>query len=299
MEYKLSSILAVLILAVLAMLIYQPLLEKTPSASLSSQPHHTDSLRPGIEGALTFCSDVWPPYVKVQGRGSDGYVIDLLREIYEPLGYSVEIEIIPWSLCLQAVNSGRMIGAIGTDEDEAPGLVFPEETMGAYHPLFYTLSKSKWTYQGRETLNAVRLGVVQDYSYSDELDAYIEEHRQTDSILLSKGEQPLDLLLKVLLSGRIDAFVEDQFTVDALLGNNPEIKQNLRIAGSLTTDERMYVAFSPTDEKSLNLSQSYDRRLNKLRTAGLLDNILVNYHLKDWQKNPAQATQSQPGERQP
>lgn len=299
MKYKLSSMLAVLILAVLAVLIYKPLLEQTPSASLLSQAHQTDSLQPGIEGVLTFCSDVWPPYVNVQGLGSEGYVIDLLREIYEPLGYSVEIEIIPWSLCLQSVNSGRTIGVIGTDEDEAPGLVFPEETMGEYHPLFYTLSKSKWTYQGMETLNTVRLGVVQDYSYSDELDAYIEEYRQTDSILLSKGEQPLDLLLKALQAGRIDAFVEDQFTVDALLGNKPEFRQGLRIAGSLKTDENMYVAFSPTDEKSLRLSQSYDRRVSKLRNAGLLDKILANYNLKDWQKNPAQATQSQPGERQP
>ena len=247
MKNWLFSTLMLLVLAILILLIYEPLFEKSTSVSTISQAHNADSMQPGVEGTLTFCSDVWAPYVNAQDNGREGYVIDLLREIYEPLGYNVELEIIPWSLCLKAVRSGRTTGVIGTDAEEAPALIFPEETMGVYRPLFYTLSQSKWTYHGIETLNGIRLGVVQDYSYSDEMDAYIEQYRQTDSILLSKGEQPIDLLLNALQEGWLDAFVENQFTIDAFLGNNSEIRQNLRIAGPLTTDDRMYVAFSPED----------------------------------------------------
>jgi polar amino acid transport system substrate-binding protein len=256
-------------------------------------------MQPGIEGSLTFCSDVWPPYVNAQDSGREGYVIDLLREIYEPLGYNVELEIIPWSRCLEAVSSGRTTGVIGADEEEAPDLVFPAETMGAYHPLFYTLSNSKWIYKGIETLHDIRLGVAQDYSYSDEMDAYIEQSRQTDRIMLSKGEQPLDLLLNALHEGRLDAFVEDQFTINAFMGNHSEIKQDLRVAGALTTNDRMYVAFSPMEKGSIPLAKRYDRRINKLRNGGFLAKILANYNLKDWQENPAQAAQGQLRERQP
>ena len=80
MKYKLSSTIAVLILAILVLLIYEPLLENAPSVSMPSHAHQMDSMQPGIEGTLTFCSAVWPPYVNAQGSERAGYVVDLLRD---------------------------------------------------------------------------------------------------------------------------------------------------------------------------------------------------------------------------
>ena len=49
----------------------------------------------------------------------------------------------------------------------------------------------------------------------------------------------------------------------------------------------------------MRLGKSYDRRINKLRNGGFLNRTLASYNLKDWQENPAQATQGQLRERQP
>jgi len=295
MTYKLSSMLAVLLFAVLVLLIYLPLFEADSSLSISAQVHQMDSMKPGIEGTLTFCSDVWPPYVNAYGSGRKGYVIDLLREIYEPLGYEVNLEILPWSQCLQQVNSGRVTGVIGVDKEKAPGLIFPDETITGYRLSFYTLAQAEWAYQGPETLKGLRLGVVEDYSYPDELDAYIEEYRQTDRILLGRGEQAVALLLTALQAGRLDAFVADPFSVDALLNNKSEAEQNLRKTTPFVTDEKIYVAFGPSGERSLRLRQSYDRRINRLRNGGSLAKPHANYNLESWQLNSAQTTQSQRG----
>lgn len=293
MEHRLSSMLAVLILAILVLLIYEPLLEIDRSASSAVHTHQTDSMQPGIEGTLSFCSDSRPPYVNLPGGGSEGYFIDLLQEIYEPLGYKVTLEITPWDLCLEAVESGRTTGAIGARRQETPGLVFPVETLGQFRPHFYTLSRSGWTYQGLKTLQAIRLGVLTEHSYSDELDEHIDQFRKTDRITLRKGEQAFELLLNDLQEGRLDALLADPLTVDVFMGKNPEIKQNLRVAGSLTTDERLYVAFSTEDESSLRLRQSYDRRINKFRESGFLATFLDRYDLKDWQQSPVETTRKQ------
>jgi polar amino acid transport system substrate-binding protein len=224
--------------------------------------------------------------VNEPGNHREGYVVDMLREIYQPLGFKVQLFIVPWSRCLEEVRIGRVTAVIGTDTEEAPDLIFPDATMGVYRPLFYTLAEADWTYHGIDALQEIRLGVVQDYSYSSELDTYIEDYHQTDRLLFAKGEQPMEPLLLALREERIEAFIENEFTVTAYFDDQPGELGLVREAGRLQTDDKMYVAFNPSVERINALAKHYDQRIDKLRKGGLLAELLNNYGLKDWLVKP-------------
>ncbi len=300
MKPRQTSILMVLVLAALIFLVYQPVFEPSTLPPVVDESPPADVAGRDRGELLSFCSDVWPPYVNERGSRREGYVVDMLREVYQPLGFKVQLFIVPWSRCLEEVRIGQMTAVIGTDTEEAPELIFPKATMGVYRPLFYTLTEDSWIYPGIDALQKVRLGVVQDYSYSAKLDTYIKDYHQTDRLLFAKGEQPLETLFLALREERIDAFIENEITVNTYLANQPGKLGLIREAGALQADEKMFVAFNPAYERANSLAKHYDDRVDELRKSGLLAALLNNYGLKDWSlKSPYQSLQDRSEEKRP
>jgi len=281
--------LVVLLLASLVLLVYAPLMfSPAPPSSLTDHP--ADTVRLGIEGTLTFCSDICPPYVTPPDGPPRGYAVDLLQAIYEPAGYTVKLVVTPWSRCLQEVQQGHISGVIGTDPDEAPELTFPSEDVGIYRPRFITLRDSQWTYRGLSSLREVRLGVIQGYSYAPDLDHYIQQQAQSERILFSKGESPHEHLFDALNKGKIDVFIENLQTHEAFVRLRSSGNDLLRIAGALPFAHSLFVAFNPQAAVRNDLTMRYDRRITKLRRDGALDNLLARYKLRDWQADTTQTS---------
>lgn len=126
---------AVLAMAALALVVYRPLLERP---SLLSQEgvisdHERESDRPR-HPVLIFTSDPWPGYAGTVGEGMDGYVVDVLRQIYAPSGYEVRYVNKPRTRCIAETRSGQLTGLAGGDVHEAPDLVYPRGTIGRTRP---------------------------------------------------------------------------------------------------------------------------------------------------------------------
>ena len=90
MKNWLFAILVLGLLTLLVLLVFAPTFRGgTASRSSGITPHPTDTTRPGIEGTLTFCSDIWPPYVNDPEQKQRGYSVELLQAIYSPAGFQV------------------------------------------------------------------------------------------------------------------------------------------------------------------------------------------------------------------
>jgi len=290
--------LVVLLLASLVMLVYAPLMF-SPLPPSSLQAHPADSDHPGMEGSLTFCSDICTPYVNPPGAALRGYALDLLQSIYEPSGYTVNLVVAPWTRCLHEARTGHITGVIGTDPDEAPELTYPRETIGIYRPRFYTLPESRWTYRGLDSLREVRLGVSQGYSYTPELDRYIQQQAQSERVLFSKGERSLEHLFTALNEGQIDVFIQNLQTHEAFSKSRSPGHDPLRTAGVPPGDHPLFVAFNPAEAKRDDLATRFDRRIRKLRRDGALKMLLTRYGLIDWQPRSAQTHQVTQEEKSP
>lgn len=242
---------------------------------LESSPHY-------VIGELKFCSDPWPPYA---GKSSDikpGYIIDILEAIYEPLGYIIKFENIPWSRCIRDTRDGIFNGVAGADLEQVPDFVFPTQTVGTSHPQFYTRADSQWSYQGLGSLEDVRLGIIQDYTYSPQLDVYIRRHQSDSHLTIVKGNDGLKQLISLLQAKRIDVFVENSRVVNFTLSQMEISQENIKSAGAPGKGDVLYVPFSPRYQESRELVNIFDRGIVQLRESGELKQILLRYQMSDW-----------------
>ncbi|RCK81439.1 MAG: ABC-type amino acid transport/signal transduction system [Candidatus Ozemobacter sibiricus] len=280
MEHR-SAFLLLGLAALVALLvtIYQPVLFPGERLVPPVLPTEDAMARPRV---LTFCSDPWPPYAGTAGTASEGYVVDLLRAIFEPQGFEVRYSSMAWSRCIQETRDGRFLGLLCCERHETPDFTFPQEPVGITSPSFFTLPDSTWTWQGTPSLDLIRLGMVQDYYYCDALEEYVREHRHSARVVLTQGTEALERLLGLLETGTIDAFVENGVVVDHLLASQASPTRRLRCAGRIEPGGILYVGFSPRDPRSHDISRRFDEGMRRLRQDGTLARILARAGVADW-----------------
>ena len=96
---------------------------------------------------------------------------------------------------------------------DVPDFIYPETPQGISEFAFYVRKNDSWTYAGTmaPSLEGRSLGAINDYSYSVELDAYIEKYRgDTKRIQILSGDNAIDNNVKKLVASRIDTFIEDR-----------------------------------------------------------------------------------------
>lgn len=230
---------------------------------------------------LRLCSDLWPPYGRAAGDERQGYVVEIARAIFEP-DWRVEYVVAPWSRCVADAREGRVGALAAAGPHEAPGLVYPEETVGAGDPTFFTLPASRWTFTGTSSLAGVRLGAIQGYAYEPAFDAWLSRGPGRESAWLATGDAPLGRLIAMLESGRLDAILENPFVVAGTLEASGRAPDALRKAGSLQHKNPLWLPFSARHPDAQRLAARFDAGLRALRADGRLAAILARYRLADW-----------------
>jgi len=228
---------------------------------------------------LTVRSDIWPPYNGEPNTPQQGYMIVTLMEIFKPHGITIDYQTMPWEDSLDAV---RIV--VGAAKDDAPDFYFPAETFGKSDTGFFVKRNSDWKYSGIASLSEVKLGVITDYSYNEELDNYLEANAGSSRIYLAAGENPLPELIALLQNGKIDVIAEDSNVMLSTLINCSVTPGAIVPAGRHSEITDVYVAFSPNNPRSPAYAKIFDEGIRDLRKRGKLDKILFLYGLKDWLK---------------
>lgn len=234
--------------------------------------------------AITIRADYWPPFNGDPENVKTGYMIEVLREIFVPLGQTIDYRMLSWDESLEAVRKGTFNAVVGANRDDAPDFVYPAEPLGLSGTGFFVKSGNPWKYEGIESLRKVRLGVIEAYSYNDELDAYIKTNRKSAQIVESSGDTALAALIKMLQTGQVDVVVEDP---NVMMFNLMDMKVPAGevIARGMTAEkEELFVAFSPALPASKAYARQFDEGIRKLRNNGKLRQILSRYGLSDWVK---------------
>jgi len=230
---------------------------------------------------LVAVADEWCPYTCAEDAPQQGYLVDLLRAAFEPLGYRIDYRVMPWPRALRETQMGRATVALGATPSNARDLVLPELPAGRDESTFAVRRDSPWRYTGIEDLAGITLGVTADYTYFPEVDSWIERHRgQPERIDVATGGSPLANSLRKLESGRIDAFIENRNVLLHASSRHPT-RLGIRMEGRIPGDD-IVIGFSPLSSRDSALAGVFDERLKALRTSGELDAILSRYGLEDW-----------------
>ncbi|HYC06059.1 MAG TPA: transporter substrate-binding domain-containing protein [Azospirillaceae bacterium] len=253
-----------------------------PASRAEGKPEPADRL-------IVLAADPWCPYnCDPQADGQEGYMVDVARAVFEPLGYRVEYRLMSWTQALRMAEDGKVHGLVGAGETDFADLIFPAHPLGLSENAIATRRGHAFAWKGPASLAGHRMAVIKDYSYGSVLDPYIEEHADDPSrvtVLSGFGYALLNQSLRGLVEGRYDLVPED---ANVLAWGLRRMKLEERVAQHPLNDgEPVHIGFPKGQPRSAELARLMTRGIEGMRRDGTLAAILARYGLTDWQ--PAQA----------
>ena len=236
---------------------------------------------PSGAATITIVADVWCPYNCTPGDAQPGYMIEIAQKVLGEAGHTVEYRNLPWSRAIEETRRGKFDAIVGAAPDDAPDFVYPQNALGSSTTVFAVRPGDPWRYTGIASLNGISVGVIQDYSYSEEFDAYVQANlKDSAKIQAASGEDALNVNLKKLDAKRINALVEDQAVLEYELKTSGR-ENSVQIAGDLG-ETPLFIAFSPAKPESKEYAKLLSDGVAKLRASGELAKILAKYGARDW-----------------
>lgn len=232
----------------------------------------------GAADKLTIAGSDWCPYNCASGAAKPGYMIEVARAVFGEAG--VDYTLLNWARTIEETKAGAYDGLVGSSKRD--GFLFTSQPLGIAQNGFAVRKGQAFAYAGPESLAGKVLGVIRDYSYTDQLDAYIAANGKDDAkVQLTSGDDALTLNLKKLDAGRVDLVVDDVNVLSAAIRQlGLEGKLEVMSAGA---PDPVYIAFTAAKPGSAERVRALDEGIAKLRESGRLKAILDGYGLKDWQ----------------
>jgi polar amino acid transport system substrate-binding protein len=162
--------------------------------------------------SIRLATTEWCPYTCVEKSAADNIIGRYLEAVFKQKDIDLDIESFPWSRSIQLAESGNVNGLLTAVNSEAPTLLFTTTPTDYYQVCFYTIS-SNWIYAEPLNLGENRLGIIQNYGYTPEIDQYIAGNAQQVGFEVLGGPRSTQRLLKMLVSGRVDIIVEDKLVL--------------------------------------------------------------------------------------
>lgn len=238
---------------------------------------------PSLAETITMRADGWLPYNGIGSKPPAGYMIDAARLIAKANGHTIDYANMPWNDALEAVRKGEYDCVVGAAKDDAEDFMFPALSWGKSQNAFFGMAESNWRYTGIDSLAKVRLAMIDGYTYSDELDAYIEAHRGDGKVIViqSIGRAAISAVSK-MVEKKADVFIENMNVMQQTL-TTMQMTDRVVNKGTLNDLTDVYIACTPAKPHGRVFANMFSEGMAKLRASGELKKILDRYGLKDWQ----------------
>lgn len=230
-------------------------------------------------------ADPWLPYSGGSEMNPAGYMVEMAKAIAEANGHTIQYRTMPWTNALDVVREGKADCVVGAYKSDAEGFAFPSVGWGPSGNVFWGLAEQKWRFNGIASLDTVKIGVLEDYSYGDELDAYITQHSADAKrleVVPAVGRGIVRLLARVI-GKRVDAIIEDRNVLAYALEQAKMESGRVVSLGDAGEVESVYIACTPADPRGQKYADMFGNGTAQLRASGKLAEILGRYNLKDWE----------------
>lgn len=230
---------------------------------------------------LVFAADRWCPANCDPDGDRPGYMVDIVKAVFEPLGHTITYVELNWPRAKLYTLEGRFDGIFAAWPSGEPRFVYPELSHGVSANGLFVTKESDWTYEGPGSFTNKTVGLIVDYTYGEDFESSIQEYGRASYVA---GDKALELNLSKLALNRLDLVVED-VNVFRYTAREMGLADRFRLAAAVQPDD-IYIAFSPEAPDAEALAKALDEGMRRLRKSGDLDRILARYGLTDWQATP-------------
>ena len=229
-----------------------------------------------VWGAVNFVTLDFKPFIWCEKDRAKGIYADLIEEIFFRLERSYSIECYPWKRSIYDVKQGRADGlfaAFRTTEREAFAYYVPTPIRKAQYVVFVSQERNL-NFESVESLYGLTVGIAAGHSVSSAFDKAV-----ADGKIITKESREIDLSLRMLQAGRIDAYVNDK-TVGLLAVNKLGLQGKvvaLENAISEVSPAHIIISKQSSTQNKERLVEEIDKALNNMWLDGTVENIYSNY----------------------
>lgn len=228
---------------------------------------------------LVFVADQWCPANCEPDSDRPGYMVEIVKAVFEPLGHSVSYVELNWPRAKLYTLEGKFDGIFGAWPQGEPRFVYPDLAHGVSANGLFVPKDSDWSYEGPQSFEGKTVGLIVDYAYGEDFEKAIQRHGRASYVA---GDNALELNLNKLALDRLDLIVED-VNVFRYTAMRMGLADRFRLAAAVQPDD-VFIAFSPKIPDADALANQLDQGMRRLRASGRLDRILARYGLTDWQQ---------------
>lgn len=215
----------------------------------------------------------YPPYEYEKDGEIKGIAVDIVKEIFDRMGYETKIELLPWARALEMIKNGEADGiftAYKTPERETFA-DYSNEILIPQTISLFVLNDSEITFDGDlSKLSNYTFGVVNGVSYGEKFDSLIKEN-----ILSTETTSTGEKNIEKLLNKRFDILISNKYGALSIL-NQKNLSDKIKELTPHVEIVPSYIAFS----KSRNLTQlrdEFDKILAKMIEDGTVDEHIEKY----------------------
>lgn len=232
---------------------------------------------------IVIASDPWCPYAcDPEADGREGYMVDMIREIFEGAGMKVEYRVVNFAMMKRMARDGSATALPGAATTMDGAIRLPELAQGNSANAVALNRTLAFKFSKPQDFEPYRLGVIKDYDYGGVLQEYVDQNtRNPDRILVLSGFGYSHLVqgLRMLSAGRMDMLLDDHNVLRWQI-RRMGLEQHVTTMG-LGDDADLFVGFSENDPRAPVLTQMMADGTRHLRASGRLAAIMRNYGLEE------------------
>jgi polar amino acid transport system substrate-binding protein len=236
---------------------------------------------------LVVAGDIYCPYNCDSNSEQQGYVIDIIRKIYEQkLGYKIDYKTnVTWTEAIKGCEEGIYDIIVEGTTTEIKQLMLPQQEAGISINGFITRAESPWFFRPDDLENNKKItwGIADGYDYGESLKPFFEQYKSDPNIIKIYNSSDIfkEMFDDLIINKTIDVIYDDLNVLWYHI-NKLNIKKQIKIAGTHNI-AMMYIAFSPKNkELSEELLKQWDEYLPQLHRNGFIKSVLQKYDLVEW-----------------
>ncbi len=226
-----------------------------------------------VPQTVSLVGDPWPPYVNGElGEYADsGIAVDIVNRVFAQIdGADARFPLIPWKRALREVEYGQSDGiAILLKTEERERYMEYSVPLVTGYQLVWSIAGETgavFEWDSIEDLHGKRVGVIEGYSYGDDIDAAIAAGAITPVRAPSVEHQ-----FAMLVAGRIDLVLENDAVGYELARKYTDI--DIRPARRPTNAETFYLGLSKKSP-AVSLLPQINVAIIKLRDTGVIERLV-------------------------
>lgn len=227
-------------------------------------------------------SSYFPPFIGEGNSKFPGYMVEIIKIIFEAEGVAIKYKILPKKRSLRMVKNNKLDAILPVSITDAPNFIFPKESLGSTYDTFYVKKGTKWRFVGINSLKNIRLGGTFNYTYNYEIRKYFNQNKNSHFIDLITGFNSEKRNLKKLINNRIDVLIGNSSVIPWEIQQYGKKANCIINRGTIGNEKKIYIAFSPAGQNSTKYAEIFSKGIQKLRNSGELKKILSKYNQKDW-----------------